>query len=63
MVRPVGVEPTAFWSVAKRSIQLSYGRISLDTMIVYNKCDKNSIFFHQNYKKRLSNMKKCYIIN
>ena len=27
MVRPVGVEPTAFWSVAKRSIQLSYGRI------------------------------------
>ena len=27
MVRPIGVEPIAFWSVAKRSIQLSYERI------------------------------------
>ena len=26
MVRPEGVEPPAFWFVAKRSIQLSYGR-------------------------------------
>ena len=26
MARPVGVEPTTFWSVAKRSIQLSNGR-------------------------------------
>ena len=37
MVRPVGVEPTAFWSVAKRSIQLSYGRIFLSTLLVYTK--------------------------
>ena len=26
MVRPEGLEPPAFWFVAKRSIQLSYGR-------------------------------------
>ena len=26
LMRPEGVEPPAFWSVAKRSIQLSYGR-------------------------------------
>ena len=32
MVRPVGVEPTTFWSVAKRSIQLSYERICFDTI-------------------------------
>ena len=29
LVRPEGVEPPAFWSVAKRSIQLSYGRHSI----------------------------------
>ncbi len=30
--RPGGLEPPAFWSVAKRSIQLSYGRfLSFDT--------------------------------
>ncbi len=28
-MRPEGLEPPAFWSVARRSIQLSYGRISL----------------------------------
>ena len=27
MARPAGIEPTTFWSVVKRSIQLSYGRI------------------------------------
>ena len=27
IVRPEGLEPSASWSVAKRSIQLSYGRI------------------------------------
>ena len=26
MARPAGVEPTTFWSVVRRSIQLSYGR-------------------------------------
>ena len=26
MARPVGLEPATFWSVVKRSIQLSYGR-------------------------------------
>ena len=28
-MRPEGLEPPAFWSVARRSIQLSYGRIFL----------------------------------
>ena len=30
-MRPGGVEPPAFWSVAKRSIQLSYGRVDTTT--------------------------------
>ena len=29
MVRPEGVEPSAFWSEARRSIQLSYERLSI----------------------------------
>jgi hypothetical protein len=29
LVRPGGVEPPTFWSVAKRSIQLSYGRLNM----------------------------------
>ena len=29
LVRPLGFEPRTSWSVAKRSIQLSYGRIIL----------------------------------
>ena len=28
LVRPGGLEPPTFWSVARRSIQLSYGRFS-----------------------------------
>ena len=35
MARPVGVEPTAFCSVAKRSIQLSYGRINFFHVLNY----------------------------
>ncbi len=31
MVRPEGVEPATFWSVARRSIQLSYERTSLSS--------------------------------
>ena len=30
-VRPGGLEPPTFWSVARHSIQLSYGRIELIT--------------------------------
>ena len=35
MVRPEGVEPSTFWSEARRSIQLSYERKSLINT-VYN---------------------------
>ena len=33
MVRPTGIEPITFWSVAKRSIQLSYERINYQKMV------------------------------
>ena len=40
MARPAGIEPTTFWSVGKRSIQLSYGRIisprRITSVPVYN---------------------------
>jgi hypothetical protein len=35
VVRPAGIEPTTSWSEARRSIQLSYGRIDY-------KCIKDS---------------------
>ena len=45
MVRPVGVEPTAFWSVAKRSIQLSYGRIICIDILNYILKNKKIQYF------------------
>ena len=41
MARPRGVEPLTFWSVVKRSIQLSYGRLfnlSHRLVLVYHCC-------------------------
>ena len=37
MVLPVGLEPATFWSVARRSIQLSYGSIFLH-LDFHSKC-------------------------
>ena len=36
MARPRGVEPLTFWSVVKRSIQLSYGRIFFVVILSYD---------------------------
>jgi hypothetical protein len=33
MVRPAGIEPTTSWFEARRSIQLSYGRMKMTVMI------------------------------
>ena len=35
MVRPKGVEPLTFWSVVKRSIQLSYERNNNQRYYIY----------------------------
>jgi hypothetical protein len=34
MVRPAGFEPTTPWFVAKYSIQLSYGRILYNSILI-----------------------------
>ena len=44
MVRPEGVEPSAFWSEARRSIQLSYERIISCVPLYYIKLMKKNIF-------------------
>ena len=56
MVRPKGLEPQTFWSVARRSIQLSYGRTSsLAMLLIYTVINKNqtikrkkTIFYREN---------------
>lgn len=34
LARPKGVEPLTFWSVARHSIQLSYGRTAVEAILV-----------------------------
>ena len=43
MVRPEGVEPSAFWSEARRSIQLSYERLDNIYIIQYKINEKKYI--------------------
>ena len=51
MARPAEIESTTFWSVARRSIQLSYGRIIIritrtTNSIVRQTLEKVNPFFH-----------------
>ncbi len=43
MARPEGFEPPAFWFVARRSIQLSYGRT--DVLNLFSKVYSRFDFF------------------
>ena len=35
MARPEGLEPPAYWFEANRSIQLSYGRVPINTSLAF----------------------------
>ena len=51
LVRPEGFEPSTSWSVAKRSIQLSYGRITkLKSEIRKSKYETNTKKLNPKYE-------------